>query len=485
VTNDEQRDWGSDDNPENPVILRIEVQTVFSERRETSDEQREAPASDLLREAVAYFRSQPGLRRYLEGLAAKYRSLGRLGGVIELPEVGGEERTALEGLLRRRLPDRNLRLAAADFQAALAGTRFETLEPVALLAAWQGRELLTRREQRAVAEQARQTALQSLMAEFPHPFCRSWLQAALDKMPQTRLAQRADAGDSDFAANMAIALRALSALPAVYQRLPLFAVQICGDPHGLDPGRAAGKLFLEGLRFCRTLQGEKTAGDESMGSPVEALNELFYGVKLLRDDLLNFATCYGLAAFAAGRELAYWRQAALVGAPLNVPLRELIRITELQPAARLNCNVARCEGYPVFVVENSGVFSTLLDGKGKTGPPLVCLHGQFKLASWALLDRLTASGAFLRYSGDFDPEGLQMAQKLLLRYPGRAEVWRMSVADYLEAVPGVNLDQTRLQKLQSIRVPQLQLLAREIASRRLAAYQEGILTALAVDLEAG
>jgi uncharacterized protein (TIGR02679 family) len=438
----------------------------------------------LVEEAVAYFRSQPGLERYLNGLIAKYRSLGRLGGVVELPDVSITERVALESLLRRRLPERNLRLAVADFQAALAGTRFESLEPLTVLAAWHGGKLPTRREQRATAEQARQTALRRLLAEFPHPRCQQWLQAALDKAPSARLAQRAGAGDPDFTANMAIALRALTNLPNDYQRLPLFAAQISGDPHGLDPDRAAGKLFLEGLRFARAFQGDPE--EELSGSAVENLNELLYGVKLLRDDLLNFATCYGLAAFGETEEITYWREAVTVGAPLNVPLRELIRVTTLRPATQSADNVtADGADFSVFIVENSGVFSALLDHVTVRQQPLVCLHGQFKLASWALLDRLTTSGAVLHYSGDFDPEGLQMAQKLLLRYPGRAVTWRMDVADYLRAGPTVPLTKTRLQKLASLRAPKLTPLAEALAAKGLAAYQEGIVTELTADLLGG
>jgi uncharacterized protein (TIGR02679 family) len=443
-------------------------------------QQPNAAAPDLLQEAVAYFRSQPGLKRLLDGLVAKYLSLGRLGGFIELANVSTAERTALEGLFRRRLPEKNLQLAAGEFETALAATRFDALKPVELLAAWHGGgQLIPRRQQREAAEQARQAVLRQLLTDFPHPRCQLWLQAALDKAPLTRLAQRAEAADSDFGVNMATALRALANLPEDYQRLPVFALNICGDPHGLDMDRASGKLFLEGLRFLRAATGEPT--EESPVSAVEALNELLYGVKLLRDDLLNFATCYGLAAFAGDREIAYWRLAATSDAPLNVPLRELIRVTELRPATGLGSDNSEKQCYEVFVVENSGVFSALLDSGAVARQPLVCLHGQFKLASWALLDRLVASGARLRYSGDFDPEGLQMAQKLLLRYPGRVEAWRMSVADYLKAAPGVNLDQVRLQKLQSIRVPQLQLLAQELANRGLAAYQEGILANLAED----
>jgi uncharacterized protein (TIGR02679 family) len=450
---------------------------VDSERRTTNDEQRE------LQEAVAYFRSQPGLARFLDGLVAKYRSLGRLGGVVELKTVSAAERTALESLLRKRLPEPDLRLAAADFPIALAATRFESLEPVTLLTAWQGEgKLLTRRERREQAEQARQASLRRLQADFPHPLCQAWLQAALDKNSLTRLTQRAEAGDPDFSVNMTAALSAIANLPEDYERLPLFARRVCGDPHGLDSDRAAGRLFLEGLRLIRAETGNPVAATSV--SAVETLNELLYGVKLLRDDLLNFATCYGLAAAdAAGRELAYWRLAATEGAPLNVPLRELVRVTDLRPASESLHFSGTGGEYEVFIVENSGVFSALLDNRSGVGDgsPLVCLHGQFKLASWVLLDRLVACNARLRYSGDFDPEGLQMAQKLLLRYPGRAAVWRMSIADYRQAVPSVALEPARLQKLQSICVPELQVLAAEIALQGLAAYQEGILANLAVD----
>jgi uncharacterized protein (TIGR02679 family) len=303
----------------------------------------------------------------------------------------------------------------------------------------------------------------------------------LDKAPSARLAQRAGAGDLDFTVNMTLALRALANLPDDYQRLPLFVTQIGGDPHSLDPDRAAEKLFLEGLRIIRVSRGDPE--EELSGSAVENINELLYGVKLLRDDLLNFVTCYGLAAFGETGEITYWREAVTVGAPLNIPLRELIRVTTLRPVGQDAENVTGDgKDFSVFVVENSGVFSALLDHVTVRRQPLVCLHGQFRLASWALLDRLTAGGAVLHYSGDLDPEGLQMAQKLLLRYPGQAVTWRMSVADYLRAGPAVPPAKTRLQKLASLQTPQLTPLAEALAAKGLAAYQEGIVTELTADL---
>jgi uncharacterized protein (TIGR02679 family) len=175
--------------------------------------------------------------------------------------------------------------------------------------------------------------------------------------------------------------------------------------------------------------------------------------------------------------------ATVAGAPLNVPLREIVRVTDFYPwAGSRETPRSKHQGYDVFIVENSGVFSALLDECAAYNPQLICLHGQFKLASWALLDRLAQSGALFHYSGDFDPEGLQMAEKLLKRYPGRARLWRMTEMDYLLAEPSVPLEKNRIQKFKSINEPGLITLAQVIANKGLSAYQEGILEWLIRDI---
>lgn len=61
---------------------------------------------------------------------------------------------------------------------------------------------------------------------------------------------------------------------------------------------------------------------------------------------------------------------------------------------------------------------TILGSPSRTAA-LVALAGPLRLACLMLLDGLVKGGAVIYYSGDFDPEGLQMAQKLIQRYPGR------------------------------------------------------------------
>ncbi len=211
-------------------------------------------------------------------------------------------------------------------------------------------------------------------------------------------------------------------------------------------------------------------------SGTEALNELYYHFGILRDDLLNFVTCAGIVAYdTSGEVLPVWRAAYRDHSVLNVPLREVVKIDLARPTA----------GNKVYMVENPGVFSTLLD-RCENGfrpyPPLVCSHGQFKLAALLLLDKLVEGGMVIYYSGDFDPEGLLMADRLLKRHPGKVVPWRYTLDDYRLAMSGKKLPERRLRQLEGVRSPELFAVKDGISRAGAAGYQEGIIDFLWEDV---
>ncbi len=75
------------------------------------------------------------------------------------------------------------------------------------------------------------------------------------------------------------------------------------------------------------------------------------------------------------------------------------------------------------------VFSTLCRQPG-IRHPMICTSGQLREASWQLLDLLAASGCSLYYAGDFDPEGLAIADRLWQTYGDRFHLWHMTLQDY-------------------------------------------------------
>ena len=428
-------------------------------------------------EASAYVASHPVLRKLAKAFCAKYRSLGHWGGTAVLKNLSKEEQEDLSIFLRQQTEDGSeFRLRYADFAAAWKKTRFADLPLEEFLTAMHPGKLRSKREAQIGKQQERQQMLLALLREFLGTKAEPWLNALL--YGQLRLAHnvRGDGGQL-----MHTVAKGLSELPAAacYERLPFFANRVTGNPHAFDWDKDEGKIFLQALSFL--------SGGLPMGT-TEEKTELLYRFCILRDDILNFASAFGLAGYqrnfdGSEQEISYWQEAAMHGAPLNLPFREIVRAQYIRSFEEKNSSAP----FPVFIVENSGVFSTLLDvlQSRKKVRALLCLHGQLKTASWAILDRLAASGAVFHYSGDFDPEGMLIAQKLRQHFRERGcgncvRLWHFSTADYRRT--DVMLPAQRLKLLDAICDDALLPLVSKMREWQCAFYQESLMDLLLMDL---
>ena len=297
----------------------------------------------LRTEAVRYFRERPVLMAAAKRFCQKYRSLGHWGGRICLRNLGTEDRQVLSAFLRRAAVD-SVTLTYTEFLAAWGKTRFAEVPLGEVLGTLYPERLTTRQQEAQGQEQRRQRLLIRLLQLYPAGPAGQWLEALM--MHHVRLGSPADYERREL---LEPVVRALSMLPQTYERLPFFANRVCGNPHGLDIDAETGRLFLRALAY---LAGYADTGSLSM----VVKNELLYDQHILREDILNFATAYGLRAWSVdGEEILYWREAAIVRAPLNVPLREIVRVGQFA-SCRKTAGALR-----VFIVENAGVFSTLLD----------------------------------------------------------------------------------------------------------------------------
>jgi len=124
-----------------------------------------------------------------------------------------------------------------------------------------------------------------------------------------------------------------------------------------------------------------------------------------------------------------WRAFYEQGEPLQVSIWNISKIDKvISPENK------------VYVFENPTVFSEVLYRIGNIKPSLICTFGNFKLASLILMDKLVKSGAKIYYSGDFDPEGIVMSDKLKQRYGEKLVLWRYTKEDYLSIKSTVHLE---------------------------------------------
>ena len=441
---------------------------------------------DLLREAADFFQHNKGYRRLLEGFAEKYRSLDRLGGTVRLDGLSEDEREALGLLLRRDFSRRHsVTVSYEQFELALEASRFRGVDVLALLQACLGTELISKRKARQRFERSWEAFASDMLrwcAKYGNAAGERWLRHLAERGKGARNVVSWFETDAEHLHRVLKAvLRGIALLPSgAYERLPLFAFRVTKDPHAFDRDRVEGKLLLQALVFLRQEQDETYRPQLPLNAEESA--ELLYHFGILRDDILNFVTCSGIVAVRAGRAIPWWEEAAGESAVLHVPLREIVRADEFLPVSSVHGDLPRI----VWIVENSGVFAELLDrlaalGQGGT-PAVMCTRGQFHLAVLHLMDRLAASGCQMFYSGDFDPEGLLLAQKLCRRYPGRLKLWRYSLQDYEACLSDVDLSESRIRQLEAVDEAELIPVRRKMQHIRKAGYQEQLAERLAEDV---
>ena len=134
-------------------------------------------------------------------------------------------------------------------------------------------------------------------------------------------------------------------------------------------------------------------------------------------------------------------------------------------------------GEDVYVVENPAVFAALVSRYPEQA--FVCTNGQLRLSALILLDLLSRDSR-LYYAGDYDPEGLGIAQRLKDRYGSRLELWEYEPDYYLRAGAADRLQQgtiapERMKKLDKLRDVQLVEIADRIRLYEQAAYQYSML----------
>lgn len=439
----------------------------------------------VINEALDYFRQSPALERLLDLFREKYYSLGRIGGRVRLESLKDEDRESLGGLLGREIGQENeVSVSAKEMEKALNQTRFASISLQDLVFAFAGGSVLSSREEKERYEAEKELFFAELARGCDFTAGRKWLEHIRQKGAGSRSIHQAYDKDRDNLRRQLLqVLQALQEVPCAYERLPVFAARITGDPHGFDLDTERGKLLLAALQFLAWGRAEKAekayAGDLSYAEKGELLAD--FGI--IRDDILNFVPCTGLLAYEKERKtpLLTWEHACAEHLVFNVPLRELTRLSAVEPF--LQAAMPR-GGKVVFVVENAGVFSAILDRfVGRPHPPLVCTHGRFNLASLMLLDLLAQGGCRIFYSGDYDPEGLQMAQQLLQRFDGSVLPWRYTPGDYRKSLPRKPLKPAALQKLNSIAEASLLPVKEAILAEGQAGYQEHIISTLVEDIE--
>ncbi len=438
--------------------------------------------------AVEFFRKAE-LDRLLLKLREKYIELGQVGGQIQLTECTPRERRDIASFLGKtpyRYSIIKLKLSEVDSVLQKSGFRCTLAE--LLEAFFPDQPLITRPQLRA-AHVTRQEkfrhALEAIADTQTDDTCgRRWLlkgQHGLDWLFARYKNAIAEEQERQLT-TIKYVVMLLNRLPgkSTPMRLGLFAQRTSGDPHSLDPGRPAGRLFLQALSDIAGA-GAIVAGQ----GRVQDIR-LYQDVGLLVDTISSNVAAFHLSAAYNLDGSADPMIAAAGKRILLLPLAQLMQWRTVSPVSTA-----------IYVIENPQVFEEVvahLQSKAQADerateaaalPTVVCTSGWPSVAALTLLDQLLAVNPTncLRYSGDMDLKGLQIVSYLMERYPARCLPWHIDATAYNLAMQtdGILARENELQLLNALPTV-FNALVKVIQTQGKWAYQEGMVQLLISDL---
>ena len=428
------------------------------------------------RECAAYFRSRKAYERCMKELLKKWKSYGKTAGRITLKQTTEEERRAIGGIVGRAFYEETIHFSFSEFEKGLQKTRFAPVNMEKMLEAYAGKSLKTNRELQEEDQFRREKFLKTNQFYFREKagadsLAFQWIEELLSsKKYGYSLLMREYGKDAlqaeEIFRHTGRALIKLEEMETSGEELPLAGLQRSFLITALFmTGNAADLLSLVHA-IC--FQGETGTA----GKITHEWRELLEDVGIVPDNISSQVHVCGLRLKKGESWHPAYEDFYENGEPCVVTMENLKDITE-----------AKAIDNQVYVVENEMVFSYLTSSEKKKACTILCTSGQLRSAAVKLLDFLVKSGASVYYSGDTDPDGLGIADRLWQKFQASVHIWRMGPEDYEKSLSGEAVGRFGLAKLEQLKHPVLRETAEYIRREKKAGYQENLLEELAKDIQ--
>lgn len=410
--------------------------------------------------------------RIMQRLLAKYESYGEHKGKIQIRDATQEECDALNGFIAPKKSFRppTVSLRIEDFEKAISETNYAPVAVKDLLEAYFHQNITTTAEQKQAARTEWNTFADRLLTRFHNTPYHEWL-SALFRHKTKGYSQVFNEYHADKQAAEQLLIQVGRAVNARFDQqfdpilLAVLSADITGDSHYFDANSMPGKLLLNVIAFYAETNFFRTNAEKLR------LYE-FFGIET--NSMMGTVAILGIRLWEQpDKEHEGFRIFAERKEPILLSDKNLRSISFAASNRKIVC-----------AVENPSVFTALVPCVSACNCGLLCTFGQVKTVGLQLLSMLVQNGCLVYYAGDFDPEGLQIADKLIQRFGAEHIIpWRMSEKDYLGLQKNPNLiSDRRLAILQTLQSDALRQTAHQLQQQKKAAYQELLIGSLMQDI---
>lgn len=369
----------------------------------------------MMNEEFCQYLSDNEFSEFMQLWKKQYEKYGTCKGSIDLV-LNDSNRECISGLMGKDYYGVDcVHITFRQLQKAMLNTKYENCDFNEVLKMYFNQRVLTNKYR----QEQEQMRVQNIFKQFFKQEGKSqqWIYNTYTNRDSVyiRIVQASKENEQKCINTVCVVMKALNHLPMwenKKENISLFASYHTKNPHAFDKNTFAYYLMMHGIVYFLKVDFPKTNLEQ---------NEILYRAGLYQDGISNYCSVARLQAFNENNQPHLgWAGFYDSYEALNVNMDNLLHIHFITCCDR------------VYIVENPSVFQALLkkikkEKIEKIG--LVCTNGQLNYSAYLLLDILVNSNIEIYYSGDMDPEGLLIADKIKQRYPS-IKLWCYDVRQY-------------------------------------------------------
>ena len=424
-------------------------------------------------DCVNFFKKNKEYKKLFDCFRKKILTNNSIEGTISIKTPTEEERKAFQAILSsKNFKGKNINFTVEEFKKGLEKTKFEIkdIDLKELTNQYYGEVVLSKEEQKRLLNEEIELFFSKLVSKLKESnlqkeYITKYIEIVKNNyFDKGKLREQEEELQKLYYCGMAIYDRTTADTSI---KIAFLGEKITKDPHYFDKG-IKGSLLVKLLKLFNNIEV-----DEDL-TETEKAQEIFYQSKIEVNTISNYVTAYGIKLFTKAGEIKAYSEFIKNNLLYNIPLEHLKDVIKVQAKSK-----------NIFIVENEMVFVRLYEYfRGKKDVALICTSGQLRLASLVLIDLLLKEDYQIYYSGDIDPEGIGILNRVIQKSGNKVTPWRVNLETYLKYEKNENpISETSLKKLTSIKDTRFQELILAIEDIKKACYQESFIKELINDIK--
>lgn len=391
-----------------------------------------------------YFKERRGFDRLFTLLKQKYISLNRFSGTVTLKNITEIESKDLSNFFGMTIEQGStFKTSFAKIEKKLKETKYSDFTWDELFKNYFEKQIVTKKEKSEMFKKEETLFYQRILKQTPEEL-KSWFETIIQSKNEISqiFLRKYKKNKQSFETELLNLLKIISKTKENNPTSLTILASTSSNPHFLDLGTSTSNLF-----FKLTANYYKKKEPKTTIEKIKFLSDL----NIYIDTLSNFVIIYN---FKSDSELinTFTKEKQ----PLNLNLNNILTIGKIDTDLK-----------KVLVFENPSMLPVF----AKYNIPIIISYGNPNFAFYKVIEKLIETKNQIYYNGDFDPEGLVIAANICEKFP-QIKLFCYQKEDYFNSKSKNLVSESRLKKLDNIKLPELKQVKELLKKEKLSAYQE-------------